>query len=438
LIHCSIKKIAKAYVVSVVKRLRLLILACAVPALSGCISVGGEAVRMHRIDYNEAIHDTNVEQLLLNIVRVHDAEIPLFVDLVELDSSNTVTAGVTGGGSNIGGRAGNTGGSLFGTIGAITGTASVSDTPIAKYVPLSGYPLIQQVSLPIGLSAISKLTTSGWPDATLLYFSFQRLTPAYLDFYRALDTLLALDSFGAITLQSVSDDELTINFQPTGNLSVPEENWRAAVESGKALPCVPHNSEATVRTLWAKLKGIYGGGAGNKIVLGTPKDKAKHVDVSARSGLGALKEAETSAILFTTRDVADAIRAANAEDTCNIGEFYYNPSEATPLADYPARVHELWTQHFDAVYEHNEATESSRELFRYLGHHRVYMIVEVSAERPVDAYSSVFKDGKWYSIAASDRVSKQNFAVLSQLLTIQAIPAPEKSTLPTTLSIPTR
>lgn len=422
---------------SVVKRFCFFVLVSSLLALTGCITVGGTSVRTHRSDYNEAIHDTNVEQLLLNIVRVHDAEIPLFVDLVELDTSNTVSAGIAGGASNIGGRPGNSGASLFGTIGAITGTASVSETPIAKYIPLNGYPLIQQVSLPIALSSISKLTTSGWPDATLLYFSFQRLTPAYLDFYRALDTLLALDSFGAITMQSVSDQDLTITFQPTGNLSVPEENWRAAVEAGRPLPCVPQNSAATVRMLWAKLKAMYGGGEGNKIVLGTPRIKGKHVDVATRSGLGALKEAETSAILFAPREAADAIRAANAQDACNIGEFYYNPSDAASAADYPARVHDLWAQHFEAVYSHNEASESSRERFRFLGHHRVYIIVEVSEVRPADAYASVFKDGHWYSISATDRVSKQNFAVLSQILTIQAIPTADKST-PTTINIPTQ
>src|SRR5579863_5645603 len=197
-------------------------------------------MRMNRTDYNEAVHDTNVEQLLLNIVRVHDSEIPTFMDMVELDEANAVSAGISGGPSNIGAVPGSLGDSLFGTVGAVTGSASISDQPIAKYVPLSGFSLTQQISTPISLGAIAKFTNSSWPDSTLLYYSFQRLTPAYLDFYRALDTLLALDSYGAITLESGADDQLTIAFDPDGNLRTPGSNWRRRLDArGHALPCVP-------------------------------------------------------------------------------------------------------------------------------------------------------------------------------------------------------
>lgn len=405
--------------------------------LAGCVTVGGTAMRMNRTDYNEAVNDTNVEQLLLNIVRVHDSEIPTFMDMVELDESNSVGAGVSGGGSSIGAKPGNAGESLFGTIGAVTGTASISDQPIAKYVPLSGYPLIQQISSPITLGSIAKFTNSSWPDATLLYYSFQRLTPAYLDFYRALDTILALDSYGSITLESSADYALTIAFDPQGNLRTPGGNWRKALDaSGKRLPCIPPWSSAVaVRELWGRLKSIYGGGPGNTILLTSVKLKGKGNLVVPRSGLGALKEAETDHMLFTDQVTAEAIREANAADECNLGEFYYSPDSSVPVGDYGPAVGALWKQHFDAVYLHNDSSQSSRELFRYLGQRRVYIIIEQSDQRPADAYTSVFKDGHWYSIAASDRISKQNFALLSEILTIQAAPVSNSSTIPTSIAI---
>lgn len=405
-------------------------------ALAGCVSVGGTSVRMNRTDYNEAVHDTNVEQLLLNIVRVHDSEIPTFMDMVELDDSNAVSAGISGGPSNIGGIVGNIGDSLFGTVGAVTGSASIADQPIAKYIPLSGFSLTQQISTPISLGAIAKFTNSSWPDSTLLYYSFQRLTPAYLDFYRALDTLLALDSYGSITIESGPDYQLTIVFDPDGNLRTPGSNWRKALDArGHGLPCVPPtNSTVTVRELWAKFKAIYGGGPGNRIILTTVPSKGHGFAVVPRSALGALKEAETDHILFTDPETARAIRAANDANECSLGEFYFVPDASIPLANYGPAVDALWTQYFDAVYLHNDASQRSREIFRYLGTRRSYILVEESAVRPADDYTSVYKDGRWYSISTSDRISKQNFALLNEILTIQAAPI-SNATTPTSIAI---
>jgi len=374
---------------------------------------------------------------MLNIVRVHDAEIPTFMDMVELDESNSVSAGISGGPNNIGAPPGNIGNTLLGMVSSVTGTASISDQPIAKYVPLSGFSLTQQVSTPISLGAIAKFTNSSWPDSTLFYYSFERLTPAYLDFYRALDTLLALDSYGSITIESGPDYQLTIIFDPDGNLRTPGSNWRKTLDAqGHALPCVPPgNSTVTVRELWAKFKAIYGGGPGNRLILTTVPGKGHGFAVVPRSALGALKEAETDHILFTDPETAGAIRAANDENECNLGEFYFVPESSVPLANYGSAVAALWTQYFDAVYSHNDASQRARESFRYLGTRRSYILVEESATQPSDAYASVYKDGRWYSISTSDRISKQNFALLSEILTIQAAPISNASTTPTTIAI---
>ncbi len=411
-----------------VKSRYFLIFLCLQTALAGCVSVGGTAIRGSRTDYNEAIHDTSVEQLLLNIVRVHDSEIPTFMDLTEVDASTSLQASVSGG---------NTGIIPANAIGAIMGTATYTDAPITRYIPLAGYPLIQQVTLPINLSSVARLTDSNWPDSTLLYYSFQRLTPSFLDFYRAVDTILALDSYGAISFQAPFDNELTIAFQPEGNLRIPGSNWRQELKAGRhALPCVPPmNSAVVVRQLWNELKGIYGGGPGNTITLGTAGLRTKHITVAPRAALGALKEAETDHMLFTTHEIAEAIREANISDACSLGEFYYSPVPPVELNEYREKISALWKQHFDAVYLHNNASQNSREKFRYLGQRRVYILVEESAEKPADAYTSIFKDGRWYSILASDRISKQNFALLSEILTIQAVPTPSGSPASTSITL---
>jgi len=415
---------------SVFRSLLLAAAFCSQVFLASCVSIGDSAIRSNRTDYNEAIHDTSVDQLLLNIVRVSKAETPLFMDLTEVDASNTLQTTIAGGPSNVG--------SPTGLVGAITGTASYSDAPITKYVPLTGYPLIQQVSLPVSLGSIAKLTNSNWPYSTLFYYSFQRLAPAYLDFYRALDTILALDSYGALSFDSPTENELVIRFQPDGNLGNPESFSRvnAADASYRVLSCsLSANTRIVTRQLWSKLKDIYKPSTDDRIVLGTAASKVKHVAVSPRSALGALKEAETDHILFVNRDMAEEIRHANDSDPCHHGEFYYVPFPLGAIEEYREKIGDLWKRHFNAVYSHNDSSDRSREEFRFLGERRVYIIVEKSSQKPDDAYASIYKNGEWFSIADSDRISKQNFALLGQILTIQASPLPTSGTTPTTIAI---
>jgi hypothetical protein len=49
-------------------------------------------------------------------------------------------------------------------------------------------------------------------------------------------------------------------------------------------------------------------------------------------------------------------------------------------------------------------------------------LIQVSNERPDDAYVSVRVDGKWYSIG-NDAISKKNFALIAQFLIMQAVPS---------------
>jgi hypothetical protein len=56
---------------------------------------------------------------------------------------------------------------------------------------------------------------------------------------------------------------------------------------------------------------------------------------------------------------------------------------------------------------------------------RRYILIEKTPERPASAFVAVQgPDGDWYSINEHDQISKENFALINELLTIQAIPTP--------------
>ncbi len=70
-----------------------LLLACIMLAawvgMNGCL--GPKAIRSTRLRYNDVIHDTNDEQLLLNIVRLRYADSPIFIDLPSITSQFEVS-----------------------------------------------------------------------------------------------------------------------------------------------------------------------------------------------------------------------------------------------------------------------------------------------------------------------------------------------------------
>jgi hypothetical protein len=71
---------------------------------------------------------------------------------------------------------------------------------------------------------------------------------------------------------------------------------------------------------------------------------------------------------------------------------------------------------------------------RELGYLRTYLIIETSKEPPSNAYVSVqARDGTWYSISKEDAISKSNFALIAQIMTMRAIPS---QTPPLTPTIP--
>jgi hypothetical protein len=374
-------------------------------SLAGCTGVGTLSIQGERNSYNDVIHDTTTEQLLLNIVRAHYFETPSFFDVIEVDQQKTLQANLQGGSSNIGATA---------ILGALSSTLTAADSPIIKYQPPSSAGYIQQVVQPIGLANLARLINSNVNIAPLLRLSLDRLTPAYMDYFWASDIINSLDTFGAIRVDAIDDATIKITLLPYGLLTLDA----ARRIKDTSLDCLDtRGARRAVANLWINLT----------LMLGTPNQatiplklasSSKHGGVVVtRSALGALRIAEgadAKDVAFVERDEADALREENRVSRCYNGQYYY-------LRDAQQTIQEKWISQFELLVSNWPSQETSKKI-RTLGHDRALIIVEESTARPADAYVAIFRKGVWYSIADKDQVSKKNFALLGNLLIIQAQP----------------
>ena len=63
-------------------------------SITGCETLGPKAINAGRTDYNSAINKTDVEQLLLNIVRMRANDRPYFLEIASITSTSELEAGI--------------------------------------------------------------------------------------------------------------------------------------------------------------------------------------------------------------------------------------------------------------------------------------------------------------------------------------------------------
>jgi hypothetical protein len=422
-------------------------------ALCACGStMGPTSITASRTFYNEVIHDTASEQLLLNIIRAKNYETPNFVDVSEADATVAFTGSVTGTSSGIGAKAGTSGGTLAGNIGAVGGTFSYGDQALVRYSPVLGYPLIQQISSPIAPVSIVHMFDSDYPLGSILEMSVERLTPGYADYYLASDRMVLLDQYGSIVLtpqKTAPGRTKSRGKDPPGSggggdaensqdLNIILQNQAPAPTSGFIpnceIPAADQNPASNVRRLWAGLENLYGRSATADVITLQGGTSGAGFFFRTRSAVGSLKLSETPEIYITSPEEANEIISYNNQAPCHIvaGEyvqnlFYFNsqlpgPSgENEPNAeaienDWKAFFTEALQTRIDARLRNDTVARDSR---------RVFILIERTSLPPSNAYVAISRGGYWYSIRLDDRTSKNNFALLNEILTIQA--SPEKS-----------
>ncbi len=190
--------------------------------IAGCEFLGPAAVRAGRTDYNAAMKTTDVEQLLLNTVRLRYNDKPYFLTIASV--SATAEAGVT-----FGGNVKETG---------VEGALSYFERPTIVYIPLTGEDFVRQLLTPIDLNTLLLLRGAGFelddilrvfvnrmneqPNAAIAAGPSPEGVPKFRDFLAAVEALDELEDRGEILLaasQQKVSDELVVFIHPDAKAS---------------------------------------------------------------------------------------------------------------------------------------------------------------------------------------------------------------------------
>ena len=142
---------------------RILIVCCVISnLLAGCAATGPKAIHSGRLTYNQAIAETNSQQMLLAILHNRYAEES------HLLAVGSVTANVrirTSAGIQLGvGDADNFAGNLV----PLSATAVYEENPTISYIPVGGQQYLRQLSSPVSIVALAQLTTTLVDSAHIL------------------------------------------------------------------------------------------------------------------------------------------------------------------------------------------------------------------------------------------------------------------------------
>ena len=174
--------------------------------LAGCAFIGPTVVQNGRNTYNEAVASSSRQQTLINIVRVHRNETPVFLEIPEIDASSQLQLSATGAVTNLGSHAGTAGSTLEGVAGASGLAAQYQEAPTIRYQPVQGQALFTRISAPITVDTLSALFGSDWGLGPIFAYSFDQWVPGYTDNAAALNMMIWLDSCGAIGLAATRSD----------------------------------------------------------------------------------------------------------------------------------------------------------------------------------------------------------------------------------------
>ena len=166
--------------------------------LAGCALIGPAAVENGRNTYNEAVASTARQQTLINIVRVHRNENPVFVDIPEIDASSQLQLNGTSAVTNLGSHAGTLGGAS-----GRQGRRFRRGDPVSRSSDdtLPARPGAGAVHANLGAHYGRHPVGALWVRLGVrphLRICFDQWVPSYTDAAAALNILIWLNSCGAI------------------------------------------------------------------------------------------------------------------------------------------------------------------------------------------------------------------------------------------------
>ncbi len=187
-------------------------------AVSGC-AVANQAIRSDFTDFNGIIQFNQSQQMLLNLVRLHYREPPMFLQAGALTASYSSTAG---GAANVGFESG------LATTSGLEFNYEFASRPTISYTPIEGKAYVTQFMTEVSFETFCLLMRAGWPVTKLCNLLVERVT---IDPAAPLRNHLSAPSYGEFTalvakLQAAQD---------SGQLSVVNSNGALAVAVGSDL-----------------------------------------------------------------------------------------------------------------------------------------------------------------------------------------------------------
>lgn len=135
-------------------------------ALGACAPLGPAALRANRPLFNEAVQQTESQQLLLNIVRQRYSDPVMFLDVTSISSGTSrqfntnLLAKILPAGRD----------EIQDTVGA-----SFGESPIIFYAPNTGEKFVRQMLLPLDLRAVTVVLQAGWSVERVLLVAGESL-----------------------------------------------------------------------------------------------------------------------------------------------------------------------------------------------------------------------------------------------------------------------
>ncbi len=336
--------------------------------LSGCATAGPHAVRQAHYLYNQALVQTQDEQLLLNLVRLKYRDTPYFLEVTSLSAQYEL-----GGSASLGVTVSN------GDSDAAAAGAGVvlSERPTVTYAPLQGEEFVTQLLSPISLETVMLLPQNGWSIERVMRTTVQRLngvpnapsasgpTPTYEPHFRRFQELARRFRH----LQVAGEVSVLYDTQAGGEGGDRHPSYTLRFEPGAN----PEDVREIRRLL--QLPGD-----------GSPGEHRLTVHPHERAGKGQLA--------VVTRSLLGVL-------------YYLSQGVEVPAADLDAgRVTRTLTPSGES-FDWNLVTH---DLFR----------VRVADQAPAGAWIRVRYRGHWFYISDDDLESKTTFGLLTQLFSLQA------------------
>ncbi len=397
---------------------RSLVLVAIAFAAAGC-SFGPGAFRGGSAGYNIAAQRSAAEQLLLNIVRLKYREPIMFLQVASITAHYDASVSAAGSGSFPTGSPDSLGASIG---------AGYSESPTLSYAPLDGSEFANRILQETDMSTLAILVRGGWDLKDLMRIGIQRIgtlenypapgTGPYDSFMKAVELWGRMQRRGDWALVKKSGGPVVVTDRiPAGQVDL--DAWMKAGESGYTLQC---RADGDYRLLKAGASGL---------ALRLRFAGAKEADYSDDL-LGIAperKERDDGTVI----EMVDLVGTDRSVDGAADGTLPVQLRCFSDMLYYVAQGVEIPAFHEERglVKTYRDRGGEGRPVDRRRLT-RDLLDVRYSPVIPGDAFVSVNYRGGWYYIADADVASKDAFALLSLIYSLQSS---DKKAMPT-LTIP--